>query len=187
MKLLTQIVLAFLIIVKMVLGSVFLYQVEFSPLFSERHALASEPQKETEDASHEAEVVAREEKIDLNYLIEKKTELKKEQAELDREKTELLAIREEINHKIATLTQLRNEIRAHMAEKKAVKAQNLKHLIKVYSTMKPQKAASLIDKLDIDFAIALLSNMKGDAVGNILTFVNLEKAARISEGLVKRK
>jgi len=187
MKILTQIILAFLIIVKIVLGSVFIYQLGFGPSLLERHAIASEPQKEPENGTHETKDVAREEKVDSNYLIEKKAELKKEQADLAREKAELLAIREEINNKIATLTQLRNEIRAQMTEKKAVTARNLKHLIKAYSSMKPQKAASLIDKLDMNFAIALLSNMKGDAVGNILSFVNLEKAAKISEGLVKHK
>jgi flagellar motility protein MotE (MotC chaperone) len=63
----------------------------------------------------------------------------------------------------------------------------LKHLIQAYSTMKPQQAAALIEKLDIAFSIELLSSMKGDAAGKILSFVDLEKGARISEGLVRRK
>ena len=62
----------------------------------------------------------------------------------------------------------------------------MKHLIKAYSSMKPQVAASLVEKLETDFAVDLLSRMKGDVVGNILSFVDIEKAAKISEGLVKR-
>ena len=53
--------------------------------------------------------------------------------------------------------------------------------------MKPQNAAELIEKLDIKLAIELMSKMKGDAVGKILSFVKIEKAAEISEGLVKRE
>ncbi|MBW2001714.1 MAG: hypothetical protein JRI30_04265, partial [Deltaproteobacteria bacterium] len=74
-----------------------------------------------------------------------------------------------------------------MATKKTVQTQKLKHLIKAYSAMKPQKAASLIEKLDMTFSIELLSRMKGDAVGNILSFIEIDKAAKISEQLVRRK
>lgn len=42
-------------------------------------------------------------------------------------------------------------------------------------------------KLNMRFAVELLSNMKGDAVGKILSFVETEKAAKISEQLAKRK
>jgi len=42
MKLLTQIFLAFLIIIKIVLGSIFIYWVELDPLFLEGNAIAAE-------------------------------------------------------------------------------------------------------------------------------------------------
>lgn len=63
----------------------------------------------------------------------------------------------------------------------------IKHLIKIYSSMKPQHAASLIEKLDLGFSINLLSMMKGEEVGNIFSFMDLEKAAKISEGRAKSK
>ncbi len=222
MKLLTRIFLASLIIVKIVLGSVFIYQVELDPLLLERSAIASEgEQKDPEgtekparhlpaiakaqakqagrEASAEAdrparhnsggedETIVRKEEIDLNFLIKKRAELKEEEEELAKKRVELMAIQEEINNKIVILTQLRNEIRAEMTRKKTVEEKRLKHLIKAYSAMKPQKAASLIEKLDIGFAVELLSKMKGEIVGNILSFVNIEKAAKISEKLAKRQ
>jgi flagellar motility protein MotE (MotC chaperone) len=98
----------------------------------------------------------------------------------------LVALQEEINNKITTLTRLRNEIKAEMAKKKTDEEQKLKHLIKIYSAMKPPKAASLIEKLDIKLAIELLSKMKGDNVGSILSLVDVGKAAKISEGLLKK-
>ena len=195
MKLLTMIFLASLIIVKSVLSSIFIYQAEIDPLFLERNAIASEPQKDSESiakpARHESggenANSAVEEEIDLNFLLEKKAEIEKEEEELAKKRADLIAIQEDINNKIAKLTQLRNEIRAQMATKKTFQTQKLKHLIKAYSAMKPQKAASLIEKLDMTFAIELLSNMKGDIVGNILSFIEIDKAAKISEQLAKRK
>ena len=195
MKLLSLIFLASLIIVKIVLGSIFIYRVEVDPLSLEKSAIASEPQKDSEtnisSARHnpdgENANSAVEEEIDLNFLLKKRAEIEKEEHELAKKRAELIAIQEDINNKIAKLTQLRNEIRAQMAAKKTVQTQKLKHLIKAYSAMKPQKAASLIEKLDMPLAIELLSRMKGDAVGNILSFIETDKAARISEQLVKRK
>ncbi len=217
MKLLTQIFLASLIIVKIVLGSVFIYRAELGPLSLETDAIAQEVQKapegaakpardrgasaeadgEGEDivdvqkapegAAKEGEGIVKEEQIDLNFLLKRKTELEKEEEGLSKKRAELMVIQEEINNKITTLTQLRNEIMAEMAKKKIFEEKNIKHLIKAYSAMKPQKAATLIEKLDTTFAITLLSRMKGDAVGSILSFVDTEKAARISERLAKRK
>ena len=210
MKLLAQVGLTSLIIVKIALGSIFIYMVEPVPLFLERDALASEPQKYPEkiveparpvshrepsgparrtaggEAADEDETIV-EEEIDLNFLLNKKAELEKEEEEIAKKKAELVAIKKEINNKIVILTQLRNEIKAQMATIKTVKEKKLKHLIKAYSAMKPQKAATLIEKLDITFAIELLSNMKGDAVGNILSFVDTEKAAKISKGLAHQQ
>lgn len=208
MKFLSLIVLASLIIVKILLGSIFIYRVGVDPLSLQGNAIASEPQKDSEtivkparhgESSSEAVEPARdnsggenansavEEEIDLNFLLKKKAEIEKKEEELAKKRADLIAIQEDINNKIAKLTQLRNEIRAQMATKKTVETQKLKHLIKAYSAMKPQKAASLIEKLDMTFAIELLSRMKGGAVGNILSFIEIDKAARISEQLAKRK
>jgi len=205
MRLSTMIFLASLIIVKIILGSIFIYRIEVDPLSWERNAIASEPQKDPETTvkpdsheparHHEASSEAgREnvnsavgEEIDLNFLLKKKAEIEKEEEKLVKKRADLMVIHEDINNKIAKLTKLRNEIRSQMAIKKTIDEKKLKHLIKAYSAMKPQKAASLIEKLGITFAVELLSNMKGDVAGNILSFIEIGKAARISEQLAKRK
>jgi flagellar motility protein MotE (MotC chaperone) len=126
------------------------------------------------------------ETIDLKFLIQRKAQFEKEEKRIAEKKSELLVIQDDINKKIAELTKLRDEIKQEKAQKKAVEEQQFKHLIKIYSAMKPQNAADLIDKLDIKLAIELLSRMKGDDVGKILSFVKIEKAAKISEGLIKQ-
>jgi len=238
MKIITRIFLSSLIIIKIILGSVFIYQVEFDPLFLESAAIASKPPEDPKSAEkaapklpaaalaqtkqtdlqggkvEEQKEVAREEEFDLEFLVKKEAEIREKEAELKIKSTRLMAIQQEINKKIAILTQLRNDIRAQMAEKKAIKEKqlalkkeqaakeqtlkeeqaatekalkekNFKRLIKTYSSMKPQKVASLIEKLNLKFAIKLLSNMKADIVGPILSFLDLEKAAKITEGIAK--
>ena len=185
MKLLTQLFLVSLIVVKIVLGTVFIYRAEFDSL---KDAMASEAvQKEPEATEDTGENLAYDEKIDLELFLARQSELRLEAEELERKRAELQAIQEELTKKLATLTELRNEIRAMMATRDAADQAKMRHIIKVYSAMKPQKAASLVEKLDTAFAIELLSKMKGEVVGDILSFVKVEKAARISQGLARRK
>jgi flagellar motility protein MotE (MotC chaperone) len=186
MKTRTQILLSLLIIVKIFAGSIFLYESGFPVLFGESDALASDQKKEPETTETKNDTKETKETIDLKFLIQKKAQFEKEEKRLAEKKSELLAIQDDINKKIAELAILRDEIRAEKAQKKAAEEQQFKHLIKVYSAMKPQNAADLIEKLDIKLAIELLSKMKGDDVGKILSFVKVEKAAKISEGLIQR-
>lgn len=195
MKLLIQIFLTSLIIVKIVLGSIFLYEIRFTSLFTGTIAIASELPKNPEVAAEPAPALSpsqhhgKQEGVNTTIsssFLRKKAELKEKEKYLEKRKMQLVALQEEINNKIAKLTRLRNEIRAEMAVKKTGEERKLKHLIKIYSAMKPQKAASLIEKLDLKLAIELFSRMKGDIVGDILSFVHIEKAAKISEGLLKK-
>jgi len=199
MKVLIQIFLTSLIIVKIVLGSIFLYEIRFTSLFTGAIAIASELPKNPEvaaepaialaqakQAGSEASAQAGVKKTIYSSFLRKKDELEKKEKYLEKRKMQLVALQEEINNKIAKLTRLRNEIRAEMAVKKTDEERKLKHLIKIYSTMKPQKAANLIEKLDLKLVIELFSKMKGDIVGDILSFVDIEKAAKISEGLLKK-
>ncbi len=187
MKLSTQILLTFLIAVKLILGSVLLYQVGLDSIFMETDAIAAEMQKDTEKAVKEDAQVGKEDELDLKLLNTQKAALAAEEKRIGVKKAELVAIQQELNNKLEKLTQLRNEIRSEIAGKEAVETKKLKHLIKVYSAMKPQSAAILIEKLDKNLAVELLSNMKGDDVGKILSYVDAGKAAAISEGLVKRE
>ena len=187
MKLSTQILLTFLIAVKLILGSVLLYQVGLGSIFMETDAIAAEIQEDSKEAAPGDAQVGQEDKLDLKLLNTKKAALAAEEKRLAQKKAELVAIQKELNHKIEKLTQLRNEIRSEIAGKKAAEAKKLKHLIKIYSAMKPQSAAVLIEKLDKNLAVELLAKMKGDAVGKILSYVDTGKAAAISEGLVERE
>ena len=185
MKTPTQILISLLILVKILICSILLYQTGI-PFLGESKALASEQKKETQADKIKNETKNNKETIDVKFLIQKKDQLEKEEKRIAEKKAELLAIQDDINKKISELTKLRDEIKSERANKKAAEDQQFKHLIKIYSAMKPQNAAELIEKLDIKFAIELLSKMKGDDVGRILSFVKIEKAAKISEGLIKQ-
>ena len=187
MKSSTRIFLVSLVIVKICLGFVFVLNVDLDTLFGGSDAIASEalthadadPMKVT-DNSDDAQ-------IDLALVVQKMNQLEIEEQELARRHAELAAFESEIDQKIESLTRLRNEIKSEMARKKTIEQQKIKHLMKAYAAMKPQSAAALIERVDRQFAIELLSNMKGEAAGKILTYVDKEKAANLIEGLVEKE
>lgn len=187
MKSSTPFLLAALIVAKIAICSFFVFQLEFDSFFWGSDAIASETEKKAAAAPAVAAGGAAEERIDLNFIVQKMDLLKKKEQELELKKAELLNFQQEIEKKMTRLTELRNEIKAEMDRKETVEKQKIKHLIKAYSAMKPQSAAALIEKQDRSLAIELLAQMKGETVGQILSYVENEKAARLIEGLARRK
>ena len=118
-------------------------------------------------------------------LEQKRLQVEKERRELKAEQARLDALKKEIDGKLAKLTEMQTAIQGELDKKKVIQDARLKHLIKIYTTMPPKKAAMLIDKLEMEVIIALFSSMKGDIVGQILPNVSPEKAAEISERLAK--
>ncbi|MGB5158639.1 MAG: hypothetical protein WBN77_14510 [Desulfobacterales bacterium] len=183
MKSIAYIALVSLLVLKIIFMSCFVFKTESNNLFFAKNAIASE-NKNVSDAIKASPIIAEENKQDnLPFILKQKAELKARQEELKLQQEELAAVKDDINKKIEQLTRLREEIKLDFAKKDTIDAQKIKHLIKAYSTMKPQTAAELIEKLDNDFAVELLSQMKGEAVGTILSYIDKDKAAKITVSL----
>jgi hypothetical protein len=92
-------------------------------------------------------------------------------------------LQQQLEEKLASLTTLRKEIAALIGEKEAFEEKRFEHLVKVYEGMKPEEAASLIERLQEDTATKLFYHMKEKRVSQLLGFVKPEVAARLSERL----
>jgi flagellar motility protein MotE (MotC chaperone) len=187
MKSLNPTFLAVVLATKVILGSLFLCWMQADPVLSTGEAVAADQKKEAAPAKDATANLESVEKSSVDALLKRSVDLEKRERELEKRRVELAAIQDDINGKIAKLEQIRNEIRSHVETKRAFEEQKLKHLVKAYSAMKPQAAANVIEKLDLGFAVEILSRMQGDTVGGILSFVEKEKAAKISESLAKQK
>ena len=73
MKLSTQILLTFLIVVKFILGSVLIYQVGLGSMFMETDAIAAEIQEDSKEAAKKDAQVGKDDKLDLKLLNTKRT------------------------------------------------------------------------------------------------------------------
>ena len=182
-----------LLILKLTLTVLFALATQNSfSLYFQGQAVAAEAQQgETNKNSIDTSLKKRggesqEEAISAAVVEKKKFELEMERRDIQREREQLVVLQKEIEKKLIELSKLQDDIKEIIAKKSAAHERKIKHLIKVYSSMAPKKAAELIEKLDVDIIIEVFSNMKGDSVGKILSYVEPEKAAVISERLIKK-
>ncbi len=161
-------------------------------------AVAADPAAETPTgAAHEAAAApgaaSEAVKATLLSLEEKRLEIEKEKERLAEQQTRLESLKDELTQKIDELTRIRQEVEASLAVKEKQEEEKvrlaheqeeakLKQLVKVYSSMKPKNAAALIDKLDMEVVLQLFSQMKGEQIGQILTYVS-ERLAHKTVGL----
>ena len=173
-------ILVFLII-KLMLGSTVLYMKR--PVLSSSQALAEDanPPLPSQRSLNPQNVG-----VNVEILERKRAEIETERRQLERERIQLTALKREIEAKVIRLSEIQDSIQRKLDEQMMINDNKIKHLIKIYTTMAPKKAAALIDKLDMGVVIELFSKMKGEQVGQILPHVSADKAAKISEQLAKR-
>lgn len=128
----------------------------------------------------EAKRLALEARAEAISLEEKK--LKELKAELDEKREELETLRQQIE---TSLTRLESMEQAVNEARRAEEEKKIKQLVKLYSNMKPKKAAGIVNAMDLTTAQRLFMNMKGDLAGKILAYVEPDRAARISERLAE--
>jgi len=186
---------------------------EFSIFDSSIKAFAADGNQEEKDDSKKAEAskdndTTAEEpcpecpdpaKVVLRGLEAKKTMIEKQSKALAQEKKELEIFEEQIDEKLENLKSLKQQIENDMAllqkkktqktiEKEAAYETKIGRLVKMYAGMKPKNAAQIVDKMNLEVAQEIFLRMREASASQILSFVDSEKAAKISERLAfKRK
>nr|WP_116304781.1 hypothetical protein [Nitratidesulfovibrio sp. HK-II]GBO94993.1 flagellar protein FlbB [Nitratidesulfovibrio sp. HK-II] len=80
---------------------------------------------------------------------------------------------------------LEARIKIMLKDAQGMKDEKLRHLVDVYTNMKAKQAAAVLETLDEKIAVRILAGMRGRQAGEILTFVQAEKAAKLSEALTR--
>jgi flagellar motility protein MotE (MotC chaperone) len=119
----------------------------------------------------------------LKSLQERQELLAEREAQLAKREEVLHFLQQQLEEKFASLATLRKEIGSLIEEKEAFEEKRFEHLVKVYEGMKPEEAASLIERLQEDTAAKLFYRMKEKKVSQLLGFVKPEVAAKLSERL----
>ena len=116
--------------------------------------------------------------------IEKKSrELKLLEEELRVKELKIKAIEAKVNKDLEKIEKGLSQSKEQLGNQEKKNKKNVEALIKVYSSMKPGEAASLIEAIDHDLALKIVSGMKSKIAGKVLSQLDVEVAKRISETL----
>lgn len=119
--------------------------------------------------------------------------LEKQKADLDVEKKKMfeqqdhvLMVEQELEKTRNELTEERKKLEKLVGESDELDKKRIKQLAKVYSAMRPEEAARILETLDDDLLINILAAMGDDRQkAKILTVLSPDKASRVSKKIGK--
>ena len=120
--------------------------------------------------------------------IEKKNrELKRREEELRIKELRIKAIEAKVSKDLEKIEKSISESKEQLGIQDEKTRENVESLIKVYSSMKPEEAANLIEAIDDDLALKIVAGMKSKIAGKVLSKLDVKVAKRISETLAGKK
>ena len=123
----------------------------------------------------------------IEIIENKNREIKKKEEELRLKEVRLEALEAKILKDLKKIEKSISESKEQMGAQDAKTKANVNSLIKVYSSMKPEEAASLVEAIDEELALSIVSGMKSKIAGQVLSKLNVKVAKRISEKLAGKK
>ena len=111
--------------------------------------------------------------------------LNRRQEELARKEQDLKNIENALEARLQQMQGLEMRLQIMLKDAEATKDAKYQHLVDVLSNMKARQAATVIETLDEKIAVRILAGMRGRVAGEILTYADPVKAARLTESLTR--
>ena len=119
----------------------------------------------------------------IETIENKNRELKKREEELRLKEVRLEALEAKVRKDLEKIEKSISESKEQMGLQDEKTKENVAALIKVYSSMKPEEAANLVEAIDEDLALKIVSGMKSKIAGQVLSKLDVQIAKNISEKL----
>ena len=123
----------------------------------------------------------------IETIENKNRELKKREEELRIKQTRLEALEAKVRKDLNKIEKSIFESKEQMGIQDEKNKENVEALIKVYSSMKPEEAANLVEAIDEGLALQIISGMKSKIAGQVLSNLDVKVAKRISENLAGKR
>ncbi len=121
----------------------------------------------------------------LSTLVKKQKALADRENFLKSEEKRLNSLSEEIIAEVSRLSEIEGRIILLLEKAKQMDNKKYKNLAIVYESTPPEKAGSMLEKLESKEAAAIIMNMKGKKAGAIWGNIKPDKAAEITREIIK--
>lgn len=113
-------------------------------------------------------------------LIKEQSRLDERQVEMAKRETALKALETKVEKDVASLDITQKTIQAQIDKMEKVAKDDIIHLVEMYKTMKPKKAAEIFNSMDAGFAAGFLREMDSAQAGLIMSEMGARKSYEIS-------
>ncbi len=111
----------------------------------------------------------------------------RKQQELARREQEILMLKKQMEQRLEELQSAERKVQNMLKEAKGVEEGKVNTLISMYSNMKPRSAGAALENLDENIAAKILVSMKSKQAGEILSYMNPVKTAKLTEILSRMR
>lgn len=112
----------------------------------------------------------------LRSLADRRRTLEKQEEELLLRENLLKAAEKQVEKRISELKNIERQIASTLKKKEGETKQQFTRLVKMYSNMKPARAAEIFNRLEMGVLIDLVSHMKANKMSPILAAMDLSRA-----------
>jgi flagellar motility protein MotE (MotC chaperone) len=123
----------------------------------------------------------------LQNLAKRRDELVVLEKGLEARERLLNVTEERLDNRIAELQLLRNSIEALVREYDEQEESELQSIVKIYETMKPKDAASILGELDMQILLGIMEAMKERKSASILAAMEPERAREVTTELARKR
>ncbi len=134
----------------------------------------------------DAEAISQAERETLLSLRKIRDALDVRQAALEERQKAAESSEKKLRERLSDLQALEARIKDMLVQEKSINTKKIKRLTAVYEGMKADRAAPVIERMDLSIVVRMFSRMDEKKVGKILSFLPPEKAVKISQALTDR-
>lgn len=121
----------------------------------------------------------------LESLRSRRTELMKQEEELQLRENLIEAAESRLERRIGQLEALEQRLQAATEAELSARKEELRGLVTMYETMKPKEAARIFDRLRMDVLLDVVNSMNPRKMAAILASMNPEAAQRLTIEMAK--
>ena len=119
-------------------------------------------------------------------LGDRRRQLEERVKALDQREALLKASEKKLDERVEELKRIEQRIDSAVTARQDEKSSQYKSLVTMYESMKPKDAARILDKLDLDVTLELVSRMNARKTSEILAEMTAESAQRLTVALARR-
>ncbi len=165
-----------------------------SYIYSFQEAYAKQPQKSKEEPSQpitpnpSSQEQPKQSTSEYEaYLEKREKELRERERALEEKEALLKSLQKDIEEKLSRLEEINKNIEAFKKEQERLQSEKIDTLVKIYTNMKPKDASKLLEKLDDELVVDIVSRMTTEQAAKIISSMEPKRAAQITEKLSKVK